>query len=172
MNTNLKFANIVDHGLVLIDTCFILHPGFENFMTYYKDVIYRNPIIILDTIISELANLSKKDAQLSGRINKQLALVNYYLENNLLQGRKDFAQQTKHADQVLLRIVQQYHPTNDICILTNDKECCKDIYNILDQGSSYHKHNIYVMGFQGPPSSKKLALWEKDGSVKNSFFLA
>ena len=172
MNKNDKFSNIINHGLVLIDTCFILHEGFQDFMRNYKNVIATNPIIILDTIYTELQNISKKDASLSKLVKKRSKLLTRFLESNLLQGRKDYAQQTSHVDQVFLRIVQQYHPTEDICILTNDKECCKDIYRILDQGSNlYHNHRISVLGLRRTGNQNELFLFNTDGTIKDSCIL-
>lgn len=134
-----------DHRL-LLDTCFAMSAGFEDFCSTYSGVLESNPILVPATVQGELVKLANKsDTQKSAK--KALHVIGRLKEDGKVDLRGEDSDQ--FTDLVIQRVVEQYCQKYKWCILTNDVGLMKDLHKKKQKESLRYVKDIRVVKLHG-----------------------
>jgi serine/threonine protein kinase/rRNA-processing protein FCF1 len=121
---------------VLIDTCSMMNRQFQSAMEKMVPVLERsgNRLIIPESCVNELRKHAKATTLSDKAINAANALNVLRKNSEYISIRGDQADST-HADNVILRVCNQFKTQYYLIVITEDKDLRSDICNINAQKS-------------------------------------
>lgn len=111
---------------ILVDTCFLLHEGFDTFLIGHQDIFSTNRILVPQTVLRELIALRSKKPELAARIDHVLEVLKKH--ESLIDVRGEPGDADCPADQVLSRVVEQHLGRVNLLLLTNDRALAEWVY--------------------------------------------
>lgn len=138
-----------DHK-ILVDTCFLMHRNFDQFLEDYGSVFQQNHILVPRKVVEELQRIEKKSDHRLQTVQVALQSVETALSKGLAEIRGEQSDDhTAVADHVISRVVEQHIAQHNILVLTNDRTLAAWIYSKKKAGCFSSRNSLLVVRF-GP----------------------
>lgn len=128
-----RLFNKGDNVRVFIDTCSLLHPKLEQFLSWIVPLIAANhcKLIVPQSCIEELEK-KKDDTKLKPKVEKafnELARIQQYIE------RRGNEADSHHADNVFQTVFAKFRTQYRLILITEDKALRRDILTLNESKS-------------------------------------
>lgn len=124
---------------VFIDTCSLLHPKLEKFLSLMVPVLSKQKLIIPQSCIAELEK-KKNDVNLKPRVEKTLTVLTQMRQYIDIRGNEN---DSSHADNVFLCQFTKFRTQYRLILITEDRGLKSDIL-ALNESKSVNGYNISV----------------------------
>lgn len=148
---------------ILVDTCFLLHNGFETFLVGHQDIFSTNRILVPQTVLRELNTLRSRKPELAARIDRVLEVLKQH--ESLIDVRGEPGDADCTADQVLSRVVEQHIGRVNLLVLTNDRTLAEWIYQKKRAPCFRTRTSLLIAHF--PHGARSPKIW-RPSSLRNA----
>lgn len=135
---------------ILVDTCFLMHRSFDQFLEDYGAEFQDNRILVPRKVVQELQRIEKKKDHRLQAVRDALRSVEQAISKGIAEIRGEQSDDhTAVADHVISRVVEQHIAQHSILVLTNDRTLRDWIYAKKRAGCFSSRNSLLVVRF-GP----------------------
>lgn len=154
---------------ILVDTCFLMHKNFDQFLADYHEIFQQNPILIPRKVAQELQKIEKKKDHRLEITQMALRSVEKALADGTVEIRGEHSDDhTLVADHVISRVVEQHIAQHNILVLTNDRALALWIYSKKKSGCFSSRNSLLVVRFGSLKGAPQIWGLDKSPNKTNS----
>lgn len=144
-------------SMIILDTCFALSDGFEQFTSDYLTDPSQYKMIVPSCVVTEInRHVDSADQSLASRASQANKIIGKLIKAGHAKIQGDPHETTIVADQVIQGAVLRFRTERNIAVLSNDVNLARALYNLHDQQAVQSRKKVRVLKLHA--ATKELAL--------------